>query len=249
MKRIFLFLILKLFALNASFAQLQGDTANLLPKKILSAEFINFGGAFPVGSFGKRTKNADFSGFANPGLHLSAAVNYQLYKNLSIKTQFGFQSNQIDSYRYKKFLIQENSTNSYTIATGSWQNIFVLFGVNANFNIDNDLTFQPKILLGGNFGLSPEIDLTVRDSAQSISVVKQNRGTAAGFCYVLGADFKLKLVKGFYALFSGEFFNSDLQFDKVILQNKTSTYSTEFNFRQPVQTLNLKFGIGKTFSS
>jgi hypothetical protein len=234
---------------NTLIAQLQGDTANLLPKKILSVEFINFGGAFPVGSFGKRTKNSDFSGFANPGLHLSAAVNYQLYKNLSIKTQFGFQSNQIDSYRYKKFLIQENSTNSYTISAGSWQNIFVLFGVNANFNIDNDLTFQPKILLGGNFGISPVIDLTVRDSAQSISLIKQNRGTAASFCYVLGADFKLKLLKGFYALFSGEFFNSDLQFDKVILQNKTSTFSTELNFRQPVQTLNLKFGIGKTFGS
>lgn len=243
------YLFILVFVSNALLAQMQGDTANLLPKKILSAEFSNFGGAFPVGSFGKRSKNADFSGFANTGLHLSAAVNYQLYKNLSVKTQFGFQSNQIDSYRYKKFLIEENGTNSYTISTGSWQNVFILFGLNANFKIDEYFTFQPKILLGGNFGFSPEINLMVRDSAQNNSVIKQNKGNAAGFCFVLGTDFKLKLIKGFYALFSGEFFNSDLQFNKVILQNKTSTYSTEFNFRQPVQTLNLKFGIGKTFGT
>jgi hypothetical protein len=248
MKRILLFLIFTLFATNIIVAQFQGDTANILPKKILSAEFINFGGAFPVGSFGKRTKNADFSGFANAGLHLSSVLNYQLYKNLSIKSQIGFQSNQIDSYRYKKFLIEENSQNSYTISTGAWQNIFLLFGVNANFNIDEDLTFQPKILLGGNFGISPVINLTVRDSAQNITVIKQNKANIVGFCYVLGADFKLKLVKGFYALFSGEFFNSDLQFEKVLLQNNTGRFSTELNFRQPVQTLNLKFGIGKTIN-
>lgn len=240
------FILLFLIAFNALYSQVNGDTTNILQKRILSAE-LSFGGSLPFGSFSKRVKNESNSGFANPGIKLDASVNYQIYKNLGIKSMVSYQNHGIDDLKFKKDLILENPSNSYTIQSSAWENTSVLFGAFANFNADEAIQIQPKVLLGFNYGRSPVIDLTVSDSTKALSQIKQYSGNAFAFCYVLGLDLKLKLLERTQLLLGGDVFNSDLVFESVKVENKTALNTTTFRIKQPIQTFTIKFGVCRTF--
>lgn len=223
------------------------DTNNILPKKIFSVDYINSGASFPIGSFSKRIKTSENSGFATVGIKLDAAINYQLYKNLGIKAMLIFQNNQIDDYKYKKDLYTESSSNSYTISSKGWNNFSALFGAYAAFKLDDNTFFQPKILLGFNYGTSPVIDLTVTDTSKKTFVIEQKRGRAVSFCYLLGFDFKLNLIKNNYILFGFDSYNADMYFERVKVKNLNAGNESEFKFKQPIQTLSLKVGVGRRF--
>lgn len=224
------------------------DTNNILPKKIVSVDYINFGASFPISSFSKRIKSTENSGFATVGIKLDAAINYQFYKNLGIKAMFIYQNNQIDDYKYKKDLYAEAPLNSYTISSKGWNNFSALFGAYANFKLDDNMYFQPKILLGFNYGTSPVIDLTVSDTSKKTFLIEQQRGQALSFCYVLGFDFKLELVKNYYMLFGFDSYNADMYFDGVNVKNINDGTESKFKFKQPIQTLSFKVGVGRTFN-
>ncbi len=239
-----LFLIF-LFAFNCVLGQQTLDTSNILPKKIISVDFLNIGSSFPIGSFSKRIKTGENSGFANVGIKLDAAFNYQIYKNLGVKSMLIFQNHQIDDYKYKKELYAENAANSYTLNTRGWTNISALFGAYAKFNVDENLSIQPKILLGFNYGISPIINLTVEDSSKTLVNIRQDKGNAFAFCYILGVDFNISLINNYHLLLGFDSFNSDLFFEDVKVKNITYNNNSEFKFKQPIQTLGFKIGIGK----
>lgn len=227
------------------FGQQTLDTSNILPKKIISVDFINVGSSFPIGSFSKRIKTGENSGFANVGIKLDAAFNYQIYKNLGVKSMIVFQNHQIDDYKYKKDLYAENTVNSYTLNTKGWTNISALFGAYAKFNVDENLSVQPKILLGFNYGTSPIINLMVEDSSKTIVNIRQEKGNALAFCYIIGIDFNVSLVKNYHLLIGLDSFNADMFFEDVKVKNLTYNNNSEFKFKQPIQTLGFKLGIGK----
>lgn len=240
--------ILAVFVLCSSInGQTILDTSNILPKKILSVDYINFGASFPISSFSKRIKTDENSGFATVGVKLDAAVNYQFYRNLGIKAMFIYQNHQIDDYKYKKDLYTEAPLNSYTISSKGWNNFSALFGAYANFKLDDNMYFQPKILLGFNYGTSPIINLTVADTSKKTFIVEQQSGQAISFSYVVGFDFKLNLVKNYYMLFGFDSYNADMYFEGVKVKNLNNGTESEFKFKQPIQTLSLKVGVGRTF--
>ncbi|MGE0569308.1 MAG: hypothetical protein AB7O73_15320, partial [Bacteroidia bacterium] len=195
-------------------------------------------------SFGKRVKASENSGFANPGLSLGAALNYQVYKNLGVISQILYQNHQIDNYRYKKDLLLENSSNSYSIQTGGWNNFSLMFGVNAIFYIDDNLTLQPKVMLGANYAQSPKINLSINDSTNHISIIEQSTAKSFAFCFLLGLDVKIDLIHNHYLILGTEFFNADMFFDKVLVKDFTNDSSAYHRFKQPVQTGLIKVGLG-----
>lgn len=245
--RIYSFILSFLLLCSTAKTQTVLDTSNILPKKIVSVDYVNFGASFPISSFSKRIKTTENSGFATVGIKLDAAINYQFYKNLGIKAMFIYQNNQIDDYKYKKDLYTEAPLNSYTISSKGWNNFSALFGAYANFKLDDNMFFQPKILLGFNYGTSPIIELTVADTSKKTFIIEQQRGQAVSFCYVLGFDFKLNLVKNYYALFGFDSYNADMYFDGVKVKNMNDGTESQFKFKQPIQTLSFKVGVGRTF--
>ncbi len=244
MKR-FLAIFLVLFTVAR--AQIQLDTSNILPKKLISVDFLSVGSSFPYGSFSKRIKSSENSGFANTGLKLDFGFNYQVYKNLGVKSMLVFQNHKIDDYKYKKDIYSENALNQYSITTGSWTNISGLFGAYAIFNLDENLSLQPKILLGFNYGTSPYINLLVEDTSNVVMKIKQEKASALSFCYLLGLDATISLVKKYYLIIGIDSFNADMFFDKVQVKNQTYGIASEFKFKQPIQTISFKMGFGKTF--
>ena len=220
------------------------DTGKLFQKKITSIELINIGASMPFSDFGNREKSAT-SGFAIPGIKLDAGYNIQLYEHLGIKSMLMYQNNQMDDHKYKKDLIAENPVNSYTISSGGWNNISALFGANANFNLGESYHVQPYLLLGFNYCISPNIDVTVSDSLKTISTILQKRGQTTAFCYAAGLDFKADLVKNIQFTLGFNYFNTDLKFNKIRVENSYKNSVYEFSAYQPVQTLGFKIGLVK----
>jgi len=239
--------LLFLLALQFLKAQNQLDTTNILPKRIISVDYLCLGSSFPIGSFSKRIKTSENSGFANPGLKLDAGFNYQIYKNLGAKAMLVFQNHRMDDFKYKKDLYLENAINQYTIQAGSWMNVSGLFGAYAIFNLDDNFSIQPKVLLGFNYGLSPDINLKIIDSSKVEMNVLQNRGHSFSFCYLLGIDAQIKLINKYYVLIGCDSFNTDLFFENVKVKNLTYGNQAEFKFKQPVQTFGFKLGLGRSF--
>lgn len=235
-------LILLLIIAKLSAAQVPTDTTKLLQKKITSFEVLNIGASMPIADFSASEKLSK-SGYALPGIKLDAGYNIQLYKHIGIKSVLLFQNNQIDDQKYKQDLLADNPVNSYTISSGGWNNISALLGAFTNFNLAKSYHIQPYLLLGFNYGSSPNIDLTVSDSLKAISTINQKRGHALAFCYGGGLDVKADIIKDFQLTVGVNYFNTDLKFDKVRLENSYKNSVYEFTIFQPIQTLGFKVGI------
>jgi len=226
------------------FAQVPTDTSKLLQKKITSVELLNIGASMPFSDFGNHEKSAT-SGFALPGIKLDVGYNIQLYKHLGIKSLIQFQNNQIDDYKYKKDLLAENPVNSYTISSGSWNNLSGLLGAYANFNAGESYHLQPYLLFGFNYGTSPTIDLIVSDSLKALSTITQKRGHTIAFCYGAGFDMKADLSNSFQLTIGINHFLTDLKFEKIRVENTYKNSVYEFMVYQPIQTLGFKVGLAK----
>lgn len=220
------------------------DTNKLFQKRISSIELVNIGTSMPHSDFGNREKSGT-SGFAIPGIKIDAGYNIQLYKHLGIKSMLMYQNNQLDDYKYKKDLLAENPANSYTISSGGWNNISILIGANANFNIADSYHIQPYLLLGFNYCISPDINVTVSDSLKAISEIVQKRGHAFAFCYAAGLDFKADLSNNFQFNLGLNYFNADMKFNKIRVENSYKNSIYEFIVYQPIQTLGFKIGLIK----
>lgn len=220
------------------------DSLRLLQNRILSIEVLNIGASMPYFAFGNHEKNMD-AGFAIPGLKFDVGFNVQLYKHLGIKSQIMYQNNQIDEYKYKKDLTAEDPANSYTISSGGWNNASAMIGAYGNFNLSKNCHLQPFILGGFNYGISPKIDLTVSDSLEMLSEIKQKRGNAFAFCYGAGIDLKADLENDFQLVIGVNYFYSALKFNKVRLENSYKNSVYDFIIHQPVQTFGFKIGVAK----
>ncbi len=220
------------------------DSLRLLKTRILSWEILNLGAAMPINDFGNKDKSST-SGFAIPGVKLDGGFNIQLYKHLGIKSQVMWQNNQINETKYKKDLIAEDPANSYTISSGGWNNFGLLIGVFGNFNMGSDVHLQPFIMGGFNFGLSPNVEVTVLDSLKMTSHISQKRGNATNFCYGGGLDLKIDLINGLQFITGVNAFYCELKYNGIRVENSYKNSIYEFNALQPVQTLGFKLGIGK----
>ncbi len=243
LSRLFITLLLFTSILKAQVVPTH-DSLRLLQKRILSIELLNVGASMPYFGFGSHERSAD-AGYALPGIKIDAGLIIQLYKHIGIKSQLMYQNNQIDEYKYKKELTAQDPANSYTMSSGGWNNTSILIGAFGNFNLGETCHLQPYVLGGFNYGISPNIDLTVSDSLKMLSDIKQKRGHAFAFCYSVGMDIKADLEKDFQLIVGVNFFYSALKFNKIRLENSYKNSVYDFQVYQPVQTFGLKVGIAK----
>jgi hypothetical protein len=241
--RYFIFLLLCFGSLGAQVISTQ-DSIRLLPEQIRSIEILNIGACMPVNDFGKHEKSST-SGFAVPGIKLDAGFNIQLYRHLGIKSMLMWQNNQLDANKYKKDLKAENPANSYTISSGGWNNFSLFIGVYNNFNIGKSFHIQPYILGGFNYGISPDVEVTVLDSLQFLSNISQKKGHAWNFCYGGGLDLKVDVANDYQFTFGVSGFYCELKFNGVRVENSFKNSVYYFNAYQPIQTLGFKVGVAK----
>ena len=223
---------------------------------------FSVGPAFPIGQFGSKDFLSETSGLAKPGGAVS--INYTKFvsANFGITICAQGQHNPMDVA-----VLEEEFGNSITdfpvwsFDKRSWLYGALLLGGSGQFAMDkkNKFTLITKAMAGIAFAKSPGM-AGKSATAAGLASVEQNKKTATGFTYCVGAGINYSINKSVFLTSSLTYNGTNKMTFKDVQTIVTSVegtpgspdyaaqqYMTTVNGMQTISSVNLLFGIGFRF--
>lgn len=207
---------------------------------------LEFGSGITLSDFGSTDFDNDESGFAKNGIYVGIAGTYKIKNGLGIAYSFRYQTNQMDVQEISNYFGDEFPSYSNTVMANSWSVSGGLVGGYASFDINDNVSWDSKILFGFLTAKNPYLSVTL-DDGNNQAEYEQMKSSSSAFTYGFSTGLKVALSSKIAVLFNIETMNANLKFTNVETYIDGDLYE-EISFNQGYSLFNYGAGLVYRFN-
>lgn len=248
MKKVILLLTIPFVLVSKGFSQ-DGDRKGFTS--------FNLGSSIPLGNFASKDFDNNQAGFATTGVVMDFTFGYKISKKLGVTAIYRSQVNGHDMVAYgegwENYLDYRypSVSSSVNVESTSFALAGIMVGINGSFLIGNNISFEPRIVIGPSVATLPAMTTEMYESGTKLlTTIRPQAGTFA-FSSIIGAGIKLDITKKLCLLGNIDFYTANVLWkdvEEISIGHITGTTEKNYyDYSQKFTTINISAGLGFRF--
>lgn len=241
------FLLLLIFSSLQALSQEHsvGNFSN--PERKFSVELAG-GVSLPLSDFADKNTDNYKSGLAMTGLGGRLKANYRINRGFFTEANILWFYNPCQADMLLNDLTENNPPGpQYKVTTYPWQVTGVIGGIGTSFDINENVLFELKGMLGVIGGRYSKTIYQSYDGKKTLKITEDAQ-TAYDIAINLGFELKYAVTQRIGIAFSGDYFNTELKYNDVTLYYSENNSKKSIGaYNQPLSVFHFSIGIFTKF--